>query len=51
MQTEQLWHLAKRAEGRTSSKGVRDVLQSVGGGDAVATRFSVRQAPAGTPVP
>lgn len=42
MQTAQLRHLAERAEGRVSSEGVRDVLESVG--DAMAAAMSWRRA-------
>jgi hypothetical protein len=42
MQTAQLRHLAARAEGRSSSEGVRDVLESVG--DAVAAAMPWRRA-------
>jgi hypothetical protein len=42
MQTAQLRHLAERAEGRCSSDGVRDVLESVG--DAVAAAMPGRRA-------
>jgi hypothetical protein len=40
MQTAQLRHLAERAEGRASSEGVRDVLESVG--DAIVAAMPGR---------
>ena len=40
MQTAQLRHLAERAEGRASSEGVRDLVESTAAAIAAALKVS-----------